>query len=116
MRLALACGTLDVDGLLDSISSSQWIEWQAFHELEPFGPERDDERAGIVCETIALANGVTKKGSKEKLRWRDFYGRSTLGIDRQKLVEKEKQIQEFQEMLAKEKQKVVSRQEGGDGN
>jgi hypothetical protein len=100
MRLALACGTLDVDGLLETIGSRQWIEWLAFHEIEPFGPIRDDERSGVICETIAIANQITKKGTKERLKWRDFFGRSMLGIDRQKLIEKERQIQEYNRMMA----------------
>lgn len=35
------------------ISSVEFAEWQAYAMLEPFGGERDDERAGVVAATMA---------------------------------------------------------------
>lgn len=35
------------------ISATEFYEWQAYYELEPFGEERADLRAGIIAATIA---------------------------------------------------------------
>lgn len=35
------------------MSSREFAEWLAFFQLEPFGPWRDDYRAGIVAATTA---------------------------------------------------------------
>lgn len=42
--------------LLRSMSSAEFAEWQAFAALEPFGPAREDERAGQVAAVIANVN------------------------------------------------------------
>ncbi len=36
--------------------SRQFAEWQAYYELEPWGEERADLRAGIIASTIANVN------------------------------------------------------------
>jgi hypothetical protein len=35
------------------MSWTQFLEWQAFADVEPFGPERDDQRFGSISTTIA---------------------------------------------------------------
>ncbi len=35
------------------VSSDEFAEWQAYAMLEPFGGERDDERAGVIAATLA---------------------------------------------------------------
>lgn len=57
----MALGRPDVDGLLDELSSSQLAEWIAFYQLEPWGEERADLRAGIVASTIANVNRSPKR-------------------------------------------------------
>lgn len=57
----MALGRPDVDGLLGELSSSQLAEWLAFYQLEPWGEERADLRAGIVASTIANANRSQKQ-------------------------------------------------------
>jgi hypothetical protein len=60
----LALGEVDVDGMLASMSSRLLSEWMVFAQLEPFGEERADLRAGIVASTIANANRDPKQQSK----------------------------------------------------
>lgn len=48
--------------VLEKHSSRELTEWMAFMQVEPFGEERADLRAGIVASTIA--NVVRKKGGK----------------------------------------------------
>jgi len=36
--------------------SREFAEWRAFYELEPWGDDRADLRAGIVASTIANVN------------------------------------------------------------
>jgi len=38
------------------IDSREFAEWLAFMELEPFGPARDDLRAGTLAALIANVN------------------------------------------------------------
>mgnify|MGYP000046381597 CR=1 FL=1 len=52
---------MSVAELLSRISSRELSEWMAFYELEPFGDERADLRAGIVASTVANANRDPKK-------------------------------------------------------
>lgn len=38
--------------MLRGISWSQFLEWQAFETLEPFGEERDDYRAASIVQAL----------------------------------------------------------------
>lgn len=60
--LALKLGEVNVDRMLSKINGKQLLEWMAFSELEPFGPRREDERAGVIVKAIYDVN--RKKGSK----------------------------------------------------
>lgn len=57
----MALGEIDVDGMLERIPSRLLSEWVAFAQLEPFGEERADLRAGIVA--AAVVNVQRAKGS-----------------------------------------------------
>ena len=46
--------------MLESITWEQFSEWHEYAQLEPFGAERDDLRAGIIASTIANANRTKK--------------------------------------------------------
>lgn len=35
------------------VSSAEFTDWLAYAEVEPFGPVREDERAGVVASVIA---------------------------------------------------------------
>jgi hypothetical protein len=43
------------------MSSRQLSEWLAFFQLEPWGEERADLRAGIVASTVANVNRSAKR-------------------------------------------------------
>lgn len=43
--------------LLRQIDSRELTEWQAYAQLEPFGPGRADMRAGLIATLLALAHG-----------------------------------------------------------
>lgn len=51
------------------MSSSEFTEWMAFAELEPFGEWRADLRAGIIASTIA---NVNRSADSEALTPKDF--------------------------------------------
>lgn len=56
MRLALAMGRPDVDGMLDEITHEQMDEWIAFDNLEGVGLER--LRFATALGLSAVAKGV----------------------------------------------------------
>ena len=39
------------------MSSSEFAEWMAYDRLEPFGPQRDDLRAGMIAAPIIRTLG-----------------------------------------------------------
>jgi hypothetical protein len=108
MRLALATGRVNVDEMLEEMSSEQWLEWMAFSELEPFGPDQQLLEAGKICETIAAAHGM-KSSDSGTLSARDFFGRTMLGIDRQKEAERLLEIEQLNNLLM---QKALQAQRG----
>lgn len=57
-RLALATGRLDVEEIM-ALPWPVLREWMAYAELEPFGPLRDDLRAGVVA-SLAVAPWLKK--------------------------------------------------------
>jgi hypothetical protein len=61
IRLALHCGRVDVDAMLDSLTSRQLTELMAFHELDPWGEGRADLRMGIQAALTANINRDSKK-------------------------------------------------------
>lgn len=50
--------------LQERVSSREFAEYWAHFQLEPWGVEREDLRAGIVASTIANANRDPKKRAK----------------------------------------------------
>jgi hypothetical protein len=45
-----------VGALSEEITEREFLEWMAFYQLEPFGEERADVRAGIIASVIANVN------------------------------------------------------------
>ncbi len=41
---------------MERCDSRQFAEWRAYHQIEPWGEERADLRAGIIASTIANVN------------------------------------------------------------
>lgn len=39
--------------MLHEMSWTQFVMWQRYYSLEPFGEERDDLRAGVIASTMA---------------------------------------------------------------
>lgn len=58
---------LNVDALLASLSARQLAEWLAFAELEPFGPRREDQRAGVIAAAVANSRFGRKAGDTGKV-------------------------------------------------
>lgn len=54
---------------MSEMSSSEFTEWLAFAELEPFGEWRADLRAGIIASTVA---NVNRSADSEALTPKDF--------------------------------------------
>ena len=52
---------MTVSELLNRISAQELTEWMAYDKVEPFGPAREDFRAGMI--TAPLINLWTAKGA-----------------------------------------------------
>lgn len=59
--LALALGIWDVDSLLREMPWSQFRMWMRYHEVEPWGGQQDDQRAGYMTAILYNANRDPKK-------------------------------------------------------
>ena len=46
------------------IDAHEFAEWMAYMTLEPFGPNRDDLRAGTIAAVIANVNRDSRKRSE----------------------------------------------------
>jgi len=52
---------MTVQELLSRVSSRELAEWMAFYQLEPWGTETEDWRAGLIASTVANANRDQKR-------------------------------------------------------
>lgn len=52
-RLALAMRRLDVDAMLAGLTRSEFVEWQAYYLIEPWGAKAEDERHARLCAMVA---------------------------------------------------------------
>lgn len=55
MQLALAVGNLNVNAMLDNMSSEQFSEWQAFYRINPFGAGAETSR--FAMQQANILNG-----------------------------------------------------------
>ena len=55
--------------MLAEVSSRVVAEWQAFYGLEPWGPQREDQRAGTIAATVFNVN----RGKARALSAADFF-------------------------------------------
>jgi hypothetical protein len=53
-------GEYNVDRMLRRMTYKQLVEWQVFDTLEPFGPERADQRMGALIMVMANAHRNSK--------------------------------------------------------
>lgn len=64
------------------MGSRELSEWIAYSELEPFGEERADLRAGIIASTIANSSQTTRAEAYQPRDFMpDFLGRSAEGAE-----------------------------------
>ena len=47
---------------MQEISSREFAEWAAYYEIEPFGEERADLRAGVVASMVGNSAGGKQGG------------------------------------------------------
>jgi hypothetical protein len=64
---------LDVDLMLESISSSKFLEWIEYFELEPFGYEIENYRSGIIASAIYNVN--RQKETDKVWDTKDFFNK-----------------------------------------
>lgn len=60
-RLAKELGIWDVDGMLEQMTPTQFFEWAAYFEMDPFGESRADLRSATIASLIANVNRDPKK-------------------------------------------------------
>ena len=46
------------------ISAREFAEWLAYYQRSPWGPERADYAAGLICSVVANVSGRLKKTMK----------------------------------------------------
>lgn len=68
-RLCLVLGVEHPDYLGRVLSSRQIAGWEAYNELEPFGPLQEEWRAGLIASTVANFSPIS---SRRNLTPRDF--------------------------------------------
>lgn len=58
--------------MLEEMSWDQFLEWNAFDALEPFGEEREDFRSASVRQTITNVLGSLHVPNYQQMPLRDF--------------------------------------------
>jgi hypothetical protein len=74
-----------------NMSMDELAEWQAFYVIEPFGPIREDLRAGRM--TAMIANTIPRERGSEPFQAEDFFPELEDRGGPKKLQSKEEQIQ-----------------------
>jgi hypothetical protein len=69
-RLALALGHPNPDAMLAVMPYRIWQDWLEYAQIEPFGEERADLRAGIIASTVA--NCLARQKGRPAFRVEDF--------------------------------------------
>lgn len=54
---------MTVRELLARLDSAEFVEWQAFERLEPFGAWAEDYRAGLIAATLANIHRAQGSGT-----------------------------------------------------
>ncbi|MDP2381239.1 MAG: hypothetical protein Q8N00_00385 [Nitrospirota bacterium] len=67
-------GYADPDRLAQQLSARKLREWQAYAELEPFGPPAGFWRAGLIASVVANVNRTKK--SQQAFSAEDFMPRT----------------------------------------
>lgn len=81
MKLCLRAGgdaIRNPDAFLLSMPRSQFLEWEAFYQLDPWDGERDDLLAGKICSAVAASVGVDSPPKDHMPDWLNEEERRTL--------------------------------------
>ena len=89
------------------MSSRELAEWMAFFELEPWGTEVEDWRAGLIASTVANANRDQKR-RRRPYEPQDFMPRRDI-----RSKETEEQSVEDQIAIVEMWARLLGNQEGG---
>jgi hypothetical protein len=90
---------MTVGELLERIDSRELSEWQIYFDMEPFGEERADLRAGIVAATIANVNRDAKR-RKKPFRPQDFMPSFGKRVERAEAPEEVPEMRRSRRLLA----------------
>ena len=71
--------------------SAELAEWQAFYVIEPFGPIRDDVRAGRIAATVA--NTIPREKGSKPYRAEEFFPELDASVGPKGQQSKEEQFQ-----------------------
>lgn len=80
---------MTVQELLERVSSQELTEWMAFFQLEPWGTEIDDWRAGLIAATIA---NIMRDRKSRPLNPMDFMPRWDAPAQAEQSWEEQEQI------------------------
>jgi hypothetical protein len=97
---------VNVDEMLASISSQQLEEWAIFSQLEPFGGQQEDLRAGIMAAVVANSNPYRAKGSPALKPEDLFPSLRPKGLQVQSLSEMKASAMRFAAMMAQGQQRA----------
>ena len=70
-KLALRLGYVNVEAMLRSITSEQFVEWIEYDKLDPFGQWREDYRSAEIVTMLANVNRDAKR-KREPFKTTDF--------------------------------------------
>lgn len=83
MQLALAAGILDVDSMLESMTSQQFSEWQAFYIINPFGAGAETSRFAIQQANILNSPHFSTKKVRDSSEFLPQFKNSNQTIEEQ---------------------------------
>ena len=82
--------------LYQEIDSVELTEWQAYHNLEPWGEQKSDVRTGIIASTIANVN----RGKNVKaFTYDDFILKSKLELEHESRQRKKQSVKQLSGIL-----------------
>ena len=76
------------------MSSEEFVDWQLYYELNPFGPKRGDFQSALIASTIANANAP--KGKKFALKDFMLDFKSTRQTQQKRPISSEQVVSFFQ--------------------
>lgn len=68
-RLAVMTGTLDVDVIFERLTVTQFAEWMAYYQVEPFSREHSDY---LIAQLTALTRNINRQAGTEASKPQDY--------------------------------------------